>query len=109
MRFLRIPVVCCIAFAAPAALEAQIQPQFPVPPPEVVPSTSPAPAPLSPPPPAPPEPSHSLFEPTWREFQFGGRLTNEAGDPARWQRYQDFEEGPVFTGARYSLQGPANA
>ena len=35
------------------------------------------------------ETARSLFEPTWHEFTFGGRLNSVAGDPARFQRYAD--------------------
>ena len=40
---------------------------------------------------ATPEVTRSLFEPTWNQFQFGGRLSSLDGDPARWQRYQDLQ------------------
>src|SRR3954468_14967290 len=30
------------------------------------------------------ETTHSLFDQTWRQFQFGARLTNIDGDPARF-------------------------
>jgi len=36
---------------------------------------------------------HSLFDQTWHQFQFGGRLTSIDGDPARFQRYQDVRDG----------------
>jgi MtrB/PioB family decaheme-associated outer membrane protein len=45
--------------------------------------------------------SRSLFEPTWRQFQLGGRFTSVAGDPARFQRYQDLRDGVLFTDFRY--------
>ena len=38
---------------------------------------------------------HSLFDQTWHQFQFGGRLTHIDGDPARFQRYQDVRDGVV--------------
>jgi MtrB/PioB family decaheme-associated outer membrane protein len=53
--------------------------------------------------------SRSLFEPTWRQFQFGGRLSSVAGDPARFQRYQDIRDGILFTDARYAREDPAGA
>ena len=51
----------------------------------------------------------SLFEPTWRQFQIGGRLSSVSGDPARWQRYQDLRDGVSFTDARYEKEGPEGA
>jgi MtrB/PioB family decaheme-associated outer membrane protein len=50
--------------------------------------------------------SRSLFEPTWRQFQIGGRFTSVAGDPARFQRYQDLRDGVVFTDFRYKGEDP---
>ena len=59
----------------------------------------------------PPEPpadavdaSRSLFEPTWRQFLVGGRLSSIDGDPARWQRYEDLRDGVVFTNARFARE-----
>src|SRR5690348_10527181 len=43
------------------------------------------------------EAPHSLFDQTWHQFQFGGRLSNIDGDPARFQRYQDLRDGVLFT------------
>src|SRR4051794_20429951 len=48
------------------------------------------------------ETTHSLFDQTWHQFQFGARLTNIDGDPARFQRYQDVRDGVLFTDARYA-------
>ena len=58
--------------------------------------------------PATPEPegTSSLFQETWRQFQFGGRASNIDGDPARWQRYQDYGNGVLFTAARYAREHP---
>src|SRR3954467_4148 len=53
------------------------------------------------------ETTHSLFDQTWHEFQFGARLTNIDGDPARFQRYQDVRDGVLFTDARYANEAPA--
>ena len=50
------------------------------------------------------EASRSLFEPTWRQFQIGGRLSSIDGDPARWQRYEDLRDGVIFTNARYARE-----
>jgi MtrB/PioB family decaheme-associated outer membrane protein len=58
----------------------------------------PAPAP---PQPAAAEDTRSLFDPTWRQFQIGGRLSSVEGDPARWQRYRDLRDGILLTNARY--------
>jgi MtrB/PioB family decaheme-associated outer membrane protein len=52
------------------------------------------------------EAPHSLFDQTWRQFQFGARLTNVDGDPARFQRYQDVRDGVLFTDARYANESP---
>jgi len=49
---------------------------------------------------------HSLFDQTWRQFQFGARLTSVEGDPARFQRYQDVRDGVSFTDARYATEAP---
>jgi hypothetical protein len=49
---------------------------------------------------------HSLFDQTWHQFQFGARLTNIDGDPARFQRYQDVRDGVLFTDARYASEAP---
>ena len=48
----------------------------------------------------------SLFEPTWRQFEFGGRFSSIDGDPARFQRYEDFRDGVLFTDARYAREEP---
>ncbi len=61
-------------------------------------------APQANPPPASstsPDTPRSLFDPTWRQFQIGGRFTSVSGDPARFQRYQDLRDGVVFTDFRY--------
>ena len=52
------------------------------------------------------ETPHSLFDQTWQQFQFGGRLTSIDGDPARFQRYQDVRDGVLFTDARYATRSP---
>jgi MtrB/PioB family decaheme-associated outer membrane protein len=53
------------------------------------------------------EAPHSLFDQTWRQFQFGARLTSIDGDPARFQRYQDVRDGVLFTDARYANEAPS--
>src|SRR4051812_31559108 len=55
------------------------------------------------------EASRSLFEPTWHEFTFGGRLNSVEGDPARFQRYGDQRDGVLLTGARFAREGPDGA
>ena len=66
----------------------------------------PTPAPASPAA-APADDTRSLFEETWRQFQIGGRLVSEEGDPARWQRYRDLRDGVLFTNARYEREWAA--
>ena len=70
------------------------QPPSPVPP-------APAPAQAAP---AADESTRSLFEPTWRQFALGGRLSSVEGDPARFQRYEDLRDGLLFTEARYARE-----
>jgi MtrB/PioB family decaheme-associated outer membrane protein len=100
------PLVCWLWVAVPAAALAQATTQPP--------STTP-PAAGSQEKPAPPaqaaeaEVPRSLFEPTWRQFQIGGRLSSISGDPARWQRYQDLRDGVLFTDARYEKEDPNGA
>lgn len=50
--------------------------------------------------PLPEEDSASLFAPRWNEVEFGGRWTSVAGDPARFQRYQDLRSGLIVDGLR---------
>jgi len=69
------------------------------------PATAPAAAPQTPAAPAVEVP-HSLFDQTWHQFQFGARLTNIDGDPARFQRYQDIRDGVLFTDAKYATEAP---
>jgi MtrB/PioB family decaheme-associated outer membrane protein len=51
---------------------------------------------------ADPEAAISLFELAPNQVEIGGRLTTISGDPARFQRYQDFRDGLLFDGARFS-------
>ncbi len=53
-----------------------------------------------------PDLTRGLFEPTWSQFQVGGRFTGVDGDPARFQRYQDMRSGLLFTDARYERGAP---
>ena len=94
-RLLRIHVTCWLALAAPAAALGQTassSAQTPAP------AQTQAPAAASP----TPETPRSLFDPTPRQFQIGGRFSSVDGDPARWQRYQDLRDGVLFTDARYA-------
>jgi MtrB/PioB family decaheme-associated outer membrane protein len=75
-------------------------------------AAQPAPKPAAPPAPAPApaqagpaaEEARSLFEPTWRQFLIGGRISSVDGDPARWQRYEDLRDGLLFTEGRYARE-----
>jgi MtrB/PioB family decaheme-associated outer membrane protein len=55
----------------------------------------------------------SLFDETWHQVDFGGRWTSVAGDPARFQRYQDLGSGALLQGRQaierpgWSLKGEA--
>src|SRR5262245_59268561 len=87
--------------------------------------TKPPAKPATPPPTAPPqtpskpaepaasaqaeEAPRSLFEQTWRQFEFGGRLSSIDGDPARFQRFRDKRDGIMFTDARYANEDPDGA
>lgn len=65
------------------------------------PATQPAAAP------APPvEDVRSLFAPSGNMFQISGRWSSIAGDPARWQRYQDLRNGLLFTEGRVLRETP---
>jgi MtrB/PioB family decaheme-associated outer membrane protein len=90
----------CLGLVVPAAAHAQ-----PAPPP-VTPAAQAAAAPvdndeldITP----------SLFDLMPNQFEFGGRLTSTAGDPARYQRYGDFRDGVLFTAARHAREHPAGA
>src|SRR5687767_15369143 len=106
-RFSIRPGSPLIAAAAILALSAQLRAQAPAAPP-----AAPAPAPQAPqsPPTAPPaaraDTSRSLFAPYDNGVQISGRLSSESGDPARWQRYQDFGDGLLLTGGRLLRETP---
>ena len=51
--------------------------------------------------------SPNLFEVQPNQFEIGGRLTSEEGDPARFQRYGDFRDGLLFDVARLTREHPA--
>jgi MtrB/PioB family decaheme-associated outer membrane protein len=102
------PLVCWLGVAAPAAALAQATTQPPSTTPPAAGSQA-KPAPAAPTPQAEAEAPRSLFEPTWRQFQIGGRLSSVSGDQARWQRYQDLRDGVLFTDARYEREDPNGA
>ena len=65
------------------------------------------PAPQTPAPQAPvADSSRSLFEVEPNQFLIGGRVTTVDGDPARFQRYQDYRDGLLFSGGRYLREDP---
>ena len=72
--------------------------------------TKPPPSSQAAQPAATPEPvaedTRSLFAPTWNMFQLSGRVSSISGDPARWQRYQDFGDGLLFTQGRVLHETP---
>ncbi|HMF97831.1 MAG TPA: MtrB/PioB family outer membrane beta-barrel protein [Vicinamibacterales bacterium] len=81
---------CCLWLALPVAALAQ--------------PADPQSAPQAPASSTAPDESRSLFDPTWHQFQFGGRATSIDGDPARFQRYQDVRDGVLFTDAKYARE-----
>ena len=95
MRRFIIQLSLCFCLAAPAAAQTSA-PQTPAGQPPAAPKAQPAAAAT------PAETVPSLFDVTPKEFIIGGRLTTVDGDPARFQRYQDYRDGLLFTGARYS-------
>ena len=96
-------LICGAMFAAPPTLRAQIaaQPQAP----------KPAGAQAQPAEPAVEEEAEprSLVEETWRQFELSARFGSMAGDPARFQRYDDIRDGLLFTKARYAREDPAGS
>jgi MtrB/PioB family decaheme-associated outer membrane protein len=103
-------LIGCLGIGLPSAAYAQIAAQAK---PPSQPSKPPADAPPEAQPPAaapaadaPEEGTRSLFERTWRQFQFGGRFSSIDGDPARFQRYGDFRDGVLFTDFRYAGEQP---
>jgi MtrB/PioB family decaheme-associated outer membrane protein len=106
-RIAQVQLVWCCLIAVPIVARAQQTP-------EPTASTSQEVKPAAPAPPtengqatpgAGAETSRSLFEPTWHEFTFGGRLNSLEGDPARFQRYADERDGVLFTDARFAREG----
>src|SRR5262245_6544305 len=111
-RFISVSLACALGFTVTSIVRAQTAPQASA----SSSSLSTADAQSKPPATAqttqtttPDLSSRSLFEQTWNQFQFGGRLSSIDGDPARWQRYQDLRDGVLFTDARYSREDPAGS
>jgi MtrB/PioB family decaheme-associated outer membrane protein len=100
-----IHLICWLWLVWPAAVQAQAVTPSSAP----TPTTSPATAGRQDAPQATAEVAGSLFEPTWRQFSFGGRFTSVDGDPARFQRYQDIRDGVLFTDARYAREDPGGS
>ena len=53
--------------------------------------------------------STSLFDVAPNQFEIGGRMTSESGDPARFQRYGDFRDGLLFDTARFTRGHPSGS
>lgn len=94
-------LICCVTLGVPSALLAQSASQPPTAKPAATPATSDAQAPDE-----EAEP-RSLFDETWRQFEFSARFGSMAGDPARFQRYDDIRNGLLFTKARYAREEPS--
>ena len=110
-RLVLIRLVCCLGLVMPATAWAQTTAK----PPSTTPASQTPADPQAKPKPEPAAPAaadaaeevpRSLFEQTWRQFQFGGRFSSIDGDPARYQRYGDFRDGVLFTDARYAGEHP---
>jgi MtrB/PioB family decaheme-associated outer membrane protein len=114
-RVVLLCLICSLGLAAPASADAQTEDQTK--PPAKPPAQKPAPPPKAPPQtPAPAAPAEaaaevtrSLFEPTWRQVEFGGRVSSVDGDPARFQRYEDVRDGVLFNDARYANEDPGGS
>jgi MtrB/PioB family decaheme-associated outer membrane protein len=106
-RLMLVNLVCWLGLVVPAPVHAQTAAQEPS---TTVPSKPPADPQAKPQATAPATPDEaegaprSLFEPTWHQFEFGGRLSSVDGDPARFQRYQDIRDGVLFTAGRYEQE-----
>jgi MtrB/PioB family decaheme-associated outer membrane protein len=105
-RFVLVSLTLSLGLAIPMVARAQAPSEQAKPPagqakptPQTPPAAQAAAAPAV-------EAPHSLFDQTWRQFQFGGRVTSIDGDPARFQRYQDVRDGVLFTDARYANESP---
>jgi MtrB/PioB family decaheme-associated outer membrane protein len=100
-------LVMALKWAAIALLPGSATAQPPQASPQTPPQT-PSQTPAKPPPAAEAtdEIPASLFDEMPRQFEFGGRWSSVAGDPARWQRYQDLRDGALLTRARYARNAP---
>src|SRR6187455_1281920 len=87
-RLALISPILSIVLAAPVAAQTPPAPQAPAPQ---------APAADS---------SRSLIEVEPNQFLIGGRVTTVDGDPARFQRYQDYRDGLLFSGGRFLREDP---
>ena len=106
-RLVLVRLICCLGLVGPPAAYAQnaVQAQPPSKPPADAPA-KPQEAAAAPAADAAEEGTRSLFAQTWRQFQFGGRVSSISGDPARFQRYGDFRDGVLFTDMRYGGEHP---
>jgi len=85
----RLVLILWLALVLPVGARAQTPPPAAAPPTAAADTTEP----------------RSLFEPTWHQFEFGGRFTDVNGDPARFQRYQDLRDGATLTDFRFAREG----
>ncbi len=106
-----IHLVCGLAFALPDVARAQTPAPTPGATMPLASQSTPSQAPQQPAAPAARglDESRSLFEQTWHQLEFGGRVSSIAGDPARFQRYQDVRDGILFTDAKYAREDPAGS
>ena len=107
-RLLLVPLIWTLGLTVPSGAYAQSagQAKPPASKPPGDPQAKPQAPATAPVPDAAEEGSRSLFEQTWRQFQFGGRVSSIDGDPARYQRYGDFRDGVLFTDFRYAGEQP---
>jgi MtrB/PioB family decaheme-associated outer membrane protein len=92
LKWATFAVLPCTATSQPAP-QSQTQTQTPPQPQPKPEQTSPAIEAAETPP--------SLFDEVPRQVEFGARWSSVAGDPARWQRYQDLRDGALLTKARF--------
>ena len=97
--FVTIPIVCIAALAWTLPARAQVA----TPDPEQSTAQPAAAAPAF----AGFDTARSLFDVAPNQFTFGGRFNSVNGDPARWQRYQDYRNGVLFTDARITRHDTA--
>jgi MtrB/PioB family decaheme-associated outer membrane protein len=107
MRWLvLVHLMCWVGLGAPMVAHAQLLTSTAAAAQQAAGAQTAQPAPAQPAPDAAVDTSRSLFEPTWRQLQIGGRLSSVDGDPARFQRYQDIRDGILFTDAKYAREDP---